>query len=195
MIHEVTTSLAAVLPPDSLQAVLISTSNIDLLVPAARDATRQVFGQAINMQFRVITGFSAAAFGAALFSYRRKRVDMNALEAKRIARQNGLPVPEDAAAAAADAENTSQDLEAQRCCSVDGRSQHGWDAESCQTWEGGEKQWEAETEHDFYKSKWDTGAQSEIWTLTNHPIPQSHLFHPAELSCPRCGYSLLDKIR
>ena len=192
MIHHVTAQLASVLPPAAVKAVLLSTENIGLLNPIEIAATREVFGAAINLQFRVIMGFSAAAFGAALFSWRRNRIDMNKLEAARIARQNGVPEPADGAGA----ENTSQDVEAQRCCSVDGRSQcKEWDGESCQTWEGGEKQWEAEGESEFYKSKWDTGAQSERWTLTNYPIPQGHLFQPAELSCPRCGFSMLDKIR
>jgi hypothetical protein len=197
MIHEVTNTLATVLPPVALKAVLVSTENIALLDPIAMEATRKVFGAAINLQFRVITGFSAAAFGAALFSYKKNKVDMVALEAQRVTRQNGLSVPQDAvaAAAAAAAKNNSQGVEVQRCCSVDGRSQHDWDAESGQTWEGREKQWEAETEHDFYKSKWDMGGQSELWSLTNHPIPHGNLFQPAELSCPRCGYSMLDKIR
>jgi hypothetical protein len=157
MIHHVTNQLASVLPPAALKAVLISTENIALLDPIAMNATREVFGTAINLEFRLITGFSAAAFGATLFSYRRKAVDMKKMEAQRFARENGLPPPEDAAVT----ENTSQDIEAQQCCSADGRSQHHWDSESCQTWEG-EKQWEAEAEAEFYKSKWDTGAQSEI---------------------------------
>ena len=197
MIHEVTNTLSTVLPPAALKAVLISTDNIALLDPIMMEATRKVFGEAINLEFRVITGFAAASFGAVLFSYKKDKVDMVALEAQRVARQNGLPVPDDAAATAAGAdgaENSSRDVGAQRCCSVDGRDQQNWDAESCQTWEGKEKAWEAETEHDFYKSKWDQGSQSELWSLTNHPIPQGNLFAPAELSCPRCGYSLFDQI-
>lgn len=202
MSHHVSTSLVGVLSPAQLDSVLASTSNIGLLDPVLREATRKVFGQAINMQFRIITGFSSAAFGAALFCFRLKPVDLNAMAARRMAmmKNGGVPPPSDSAGA----ENTSDSQDAgaqqqqqQHCCSEDCKSQHanGWDAES-QTWEGDEKHWEREEqEAAFYQSKWDTGAQSEVWTLTNHPIPQGHLFKPAELSCPRCGYSMLDKIR
>jgi hypothetical protein len=195
MTSHVTHDLTKVIPPSQAESILVSTENIALLDPAARAATRAVFGAAINLQFRTITGFAAAAFGTSLFVWRKNKVDMHALEAQRVAAKSGQPLP----AAGAGDDNISQDVEAQRCCSMDSRSlcSKGWDTESSQTWEAEAKQWQAEREgrSAAYQSQWDIGGQSELWTLSNHPIPQGHLFHPAELSCPRCGYSMLDKIR
>jgi hypothetical protein len=199
LLSHVTTALTkAGFPPAKVTLILESTSNIASLDPASQTAARAAFGAAVNLQFRTITGFACASFGASLFVWRKNKIDMHALEAQRVAAKSGLPMPEAATGATGD-DNISKDVEAQRCCSNDNRTPHrgGWDAESCQTWEGDEKYWEADADGGsaFYKSKWDTGAQSELWSLSSHPIPQGHLFHPEELSCPRCGYSMLDKIR
>ena len=201
MTSHVMHNLSKVVPPSQVQSILISTENIALLDPAARAATRAVFGAAINLQFRTITGFAAAAFGCSLFVWRRNKVDMHALEAQRVAAKSGRSLPAGTSEHAShDNFQQDADVEAQSCCSLDRRSLYskGWDAESGQTsWEAEAKQCHADREGGSatYKSQWDIGAQSELWTLSNHPIPQGHLFHPAELSCPRCGYSMLDKIR
>ena len=174
MMQEISTELVAVLPQPMLNAILASAKNIALLEPSPMEATRRVFGAAINLQFRAMTGFSAAAVGAAILSYRKDKVDMVALEARRVA---GQCRP---AAGAAPAQNRMHESQ----------HKHDWDMESCQTWGEKEKTW-AEGDNDFYKSKWDPGTQSEQWSLTNHPIPHGHFTHQqSESRCPRCEYSM-----
>jgi hypothetical protein len=199
MTSHVTHDLAKFIPPEAVQSVLISTENIALLDPVARAATRAVFGSAINLQFRTITGFAAAAFGCSLFVWRKNKIDMHALEAQRVAAKSGKAAPGQDSGSGNNSVgngNVDQDLdvEAQRCCSVDSRSLYSTNKD----WEGhggqGSQTYEGRSTQPAYKSRWDGGDQSEVWGLSTHPIPQSWLFNPTELNCPHCGYSMLDKM-
>ncbi|KAL9081940.1 MAG: hypothetical protein Q9159_006881 [Coniocarpon cinnabarinum] len=57
--------LAAVLPPEALNGVLESISNIDSLSSSQQATTRSIVGDSINLQMKTLIAFSAAQIPAA----------------------------------------------------------------------------------------------------------------------------------
>lgn len=66
--------LGAALSPAQLADVLSSTGTIASLPPAAARLTRAAYGDASNVQMRIIAGFAGASLLVGLCTYRRRRV-------------------------------------------------------------------------------------------------------------------------
>jgi hypothetical protein len=67
-------SLGGVLTPSQLAAILSSSSNIASLPPAAAELTRAAYGDASNVQMRIVAGFGGASLLVGLCTYRRQKV-------------------------------------------------------------------------------------------------------------------------
>jgi hypothetical protein len=86
--------LKTVLPPDKLTALLRSTSAIAGFTSEEKAATAQSYGEAFNLQNKVMLGFGAAGLLASLGAWRRKPVEFAEIEEKR--RRNEGEVVENA---------------------------------------------------------------------------------------------------
>jgi hypothetical protein len=67
-------SLSSVLTPSQLSSILSSTASIASLSPAAQQLTRAAYGDASNVQMRIVAGFGGASLLVSLFTYRKQRV-------------------------------------------------------------------------------------------------------------------------
>ncbi|KAK4118273.1 MFS general substrate transporter [Parathielavia appendiculata] len=75
--------LGAVLPPEKIAALLRSTTAIADFTPEEAADTAQVYGEAFNLQNRVMLGFGAAGLLACLGAWKRHPVEFADLEEKR----------------------------------------------------------------------------------------------------------------
>lgn len=171
-------SLPTFLSREQVEGILASTANIARLDPTFEAATRAIYGEAVNLQMRTVTGFAAAAFVVSLFAYRKDRVDMNALEASRIAEKNGESPGNQFKTAGGDIER--QD----RATDVETAVRPGLRRRATSVAISADSRRECRSSGE--ESQWMPGKPTP-WSLMSHPIPSSDLF--PELACPRCGYS------
>jgi hypothetical protein len=68
-------ALSALLTPPQLSSILSSTASIASLPPAAELLTRAAYGDASNVQMRIVAGFGGASLLVSLCTYRRERVE------------------------------------------------------------------------------------------------------------------------
>ena len=71
------TSLAPLLTEEQLTSILSSTYNIAFLPPAAAAATRAAYGNAMNIQMRIVAGFAGASLLVGLFAWRKEAIDFD----------------------------------------------------------------------------------------------------------------------
>lgn len=64
--------LSSVVSPGVLESLVSSLATIEQLSPQETGATRAIYGQASNAQFRVLTYIAAANFCLAFFTWRRR---------------------------------------------------------------------------------------------------------------------------
>jgi hypothetical protein len=117
LLSHLRSQLPSVLTPDQLSAVVTSTANISRLSGPVAELTRQIFGEAVNLEMKTATGFAGAALIASLFVWRKNKVDMHALEDARIALKSGETL-----ASSDDKKKDRSDLEEQGRISVESRS-------------------------------------------------------------------------
>jgi hypothetical protein len=67
-------SLGGVLTPSQLATILSSSSSIASLPPAAAQLTRAAYGDASNVQMRIVAGFGGASLLVGLCTYRRQKI-------------------------------------------------------------------------------------------------------------------------
>ncbi|RDL37716.1 MFS general substrate transporter [Venustampulla echinocandica] len=178
----VRSSLPTFLNREQVEGILASTAYISRLDPHFEAATRAIYGEAVNLQMRTVTGFAAAAFVVSLFAYRKDRVDMNALEASRVAEKNGE--------SPADLSKTTRggstlDIEQQeRGAHVERPARPGLRRRATSVAISADSRIERRSSGE--DSQW-MPSNPTPWSLLSHPIPSSDLF--PELACPRCGFS------
>jgi hypothetical protein len=66
------TSLSPLLTEPQLTSILSSTYNIASLPPQVAQATRAAYGDAMNIQMRIISGFAGASLLVGLFAWRKE---------------------------------------------------------------------------------------------------------------------------
>ncbi len=75
LLSSVRSHLISVLTPSQLDLLLSSTTYIASLPPEVAQLTRQVYGDASNLQMRIIVGFAGASLIASLGAWRRHAVE------------------------------------------------------------------------------------------------------------------------
>jgi hypothetical protein len=76
--------LGPVLPSDKLAALLRSTTAISSFTPEEAAATAQCYGEAFNLQNKVMMGLSAAGLVACLGTWKRNPVEFAEVERRRV---------------------------------------------------------------------------------------------------------------
>lgn len=71
LISYLRSTLNSVLTPQQLESILASTTNIASLSPATAALTRASYGDASNIQMRIVAGFGGASLLVSLFTWRR----------------------------------------------------------------------------------------------------------------------------
>lgn len=69
--------LGSILSPQQVAALLDSTGSISKFLPAQATATRQVYGDAFNLQMRIVTFIAAASVVSSCFAFRRHPLPMD----------------------------------------------------------------------------------------------------------------------
>jgi hypothetical protein len=157
--------LSTILTDQQLAAVLLSADYINLLPAEAAIQTRMVYADATNLEFKALLGFAIAALTSSFFVWRRNKVNFQEMEDERIAIKNG---------------------------SGGGSVTDSEDPGSCKRPSSIEKRRLSFGDEKHHLGLRERGSSGIAWSLLSHPIPDSSLFHPSELSCPSCGYKLFD---